>query len=65
MMEMAVPGRRKREIQSGWIWRKNTWKGLELRRERKSIGTNGKRFRAVATSNKEKPKEEEVKECSQ
>ena len=36
-----------------------TWKGLELRRETKSIGSNGKYFRAVATPNREKSKEEE------
>ena len=32
---------------------------MELRKEMKSIGTNGKYFRAVATPNGEKPKEEE------
>ena len=37
--------------------REKTWKGLELRRETKSIGSNGKYFHAVATSNREKPKE--------
>ena len=59
MMEMAVPVRRKEEGQGegGWVWREKTWKGLELRRETKSIGSNGKYFRAVATPNKEKPKE--------
>ena len=34
-------------------------KRLKLRRETKSIESNGKYFRAVATQNKEKPKEEE------
>ena len=61
MMEMAVPGRRKRGRQGegGWIWRETTWKGLKLKGETKSIGRNGKYFRAVATANREKPKEEE------
>ena len=58
MMKMAVPGRRKRE--SGWIWQEKTWKGLELRKETKSIGRNGKYFCAVVTPNKEKPKKEEL-----
>ena len=51
MMEMAVPDRRKRNSQgeSGWIWREKTWKELELRRATKSIGTNRKYFRALAT----------------
>ena len=35
-------------------------KGLELRRETKLIGINGKYFRAVATPNREKPKEENL-----
>ena len=34
-------------------------KGLEQKRERNSIGSNEKYFRAVATPNREKPKEEE------
>ena len=42
-----------------WIWREKTRKGLELKRESKSIGSNGKYFRAVATPNREKPKKEE------
>ena len=42
------------------IWREKTWKRLALRRETKSIGSNGKYFRAVATPNREKPKEEEA-----
>ena len=60
MMEMAVPGRRKREGQeeSRWIWQEKTWKELELRKETKSTGSSGKKFCAVATLNKEKPKEE-------
>ena len=36
-----------------------TWKDLELRKETKSIGSNGKYLRAVATPNREKPKKEE------
>ena len=32
---------------------------MELRKETKSIGRNGKYFRAVATQNREKPKEKE------
>ena len=61
MIKMAVPGTRKRgrPKEGGWIWREKTWTGLELRRETKSIGTNGKYFRAVATPNREKLKEEE------
>ena len=59
MMEMAVPGRRKKKGQGEgeWIWQEKTWKGFELRRETKSIGTNGKYFCTVTTSNSEKPKE--------
>ena len=45
--------------EGGWIWREKTWKEWDLRRETKSIGTNGKYFGAVATPNREKPKEEE------
>ena len=61
MTKMVVPGRRKRGRpgEGGWIWQEKTWKGLELRRETNSIGTNGKYFRVVATPNREKPKEEE------
>ena len=61
MMEMAVPDRRKRNSQgeSGWIWREKTWKELELRRATKSIGTNRKYFRALATPKWERPKKEE------
>ena len=61
MMEMGVPGRRKRGDQGegGWIWQEKTWKGLELRKETKSTGRSGKYFRAVVTPNREKPKEEE------
>ena len=62
MMEIAVPGKKGKEEdqgEGGWIWREKTWKELELRRETKSIGSNGKYFRAVATPNREKPKEEE------
>ena len=43
------------------MWREKTWKGSKLRRETKSIGSNGKYLGAVATPNREKPKKEE--EC--
>ena len=58
MMKIAVPDRRKRNSQgeSGWIWRETTWKELELRRAMKSIGTNRKYFRALATPKWERPK---------
>ena len=61
MMEIAVPDRRKRNSQgeSRWIWREKTWKELELRRETKSIGTNGKYYRALATPKWERPQKEE------
>ena len=61
MMEMAVQGRRKKEGQGEgrWIWPEKTGKGLELRKETKSIGRNGKYFHLVSTPNREKPKEEE------
>ena len=48
--------------EGGWIWQEKTWKGLELRKETKSTGRSGKYFRAVATPNREKPKEEEEEE---
>ena len=51
MVEMMALSRRKRESQGegGRIWREKTWKGFELRRETKSIGSNGNYFCAVAT----------------
>ena len=54
-----VEGKEEGQGESGWIWPEKTWKELELRREMKSIDTNGKYFRAVATPNRKKPKEEE------
>ena len=61
MMKMAVPGRRKRgRPRRKWMdLAREDWKGLELRRETKLIGSNGEDFRAVATPNREKLKEEE------
>ena len=61
MMEMAVPGRRKRgRPRRRWMdLQEKTWKGLELEKETKSTGKSGKYFRAVATPNREKPQEEE------
>ena len=61
MMEMAVPGRRKRgRPRKRWMdLAREDIKRLELGRETKSIGSNGEYFRAVATANREKPKEEE------
>ena len=44
----SVEGKEEGE-EGGWIWRAKTWKGLELRREAKSIGSHRKYFRAVAT----------------
>ena len=55
-----VEGKEKGQEEGGWIWREKTWKGLGIRRETKSIGTNRKYFRAVATPKKENPKEEDV-----
>ena len=59
MMEMAVSGRRKRGKP------RRRWMDLAREdmervgvKETKSIGRNGKYFRAVATPNREKPKEE-------
>ena len=54
-----VEGKEEGQGKGKWIWREKTWKGLELRKETKSIGRNGEYFCAVATSNREKPKEEE------
>ena len=54
-----LEGKEEGQGEGGWIWQEKTWKGLELRKETKSIGSNGKYFRAVATPNMEKPKEEE------
>ena len=63
-MEMAVPGRRKRARP------KRRW--MDLAREDmeragakegdESIGSNAKYFRAVATLNREKPREKEEEE---
>ena len=60
LMEMAVPGRRKRgKPRRRWMdLVRETWKGLELGKETKMIERNGEYCRAVATSNREKPKEE-------
>ena len=54
MMEMAVPGRRKRgRPRKRWMdLAREDLERLELRRETKSIGTNGKYFRAMATPNR-------------
>ena len=54
-----VEGKEEGQGGGGWIWREKTWKGLELTREIKSIGTNGKYFCVVVTPNREKPQEEE------
>ena len=65
MMEMAVQveGKEEGQGEGGWIWQEKTWKGLELRKETKSTGRSGKYFRAVATPNREKPKEEEEEDA--
>ena len=57
-----VEGKEEGQGEGGWIWQEKTWKGLELRKETKSTGRSGKYFRAVATPNREKPKEEEEEE---
>ena len=64
MMEMAVPGRRKRgRPRRRWIdLAREDMERLELRKETKSTGRSGKYFRAVATPNREKPKKEEEEE---
>ena len=61
MMEMAVPGRRKRgrPRRRRMNLAREPWKVFVLRKETRSIGSNGKYFRAVATRNRKKPKEEE------
>ena len=61
MMKMACQAEGKEEGQGegGWIRKEKPCKGLELRKKTKSTGRSGKYFRAVATPNREKPKEEE------
>ena len=59
-----VEGKEEDQGEGEWIWPEKTWSGLVLRRETKSIGSNGKYFRAVATPHREKPKEEEKKEVN-
>ena len=61
MMKMAVPGRRKRgRLKRRWMdLVREDLKRLELRCETKLVGSNGEYFRAVATPNMAKPKEEE------
>ena len=61
-VKRRVEGKEEGQGEGGWMWQEKTWKGLEVRKETKSIGTNGKYFRAVATPNREKPKEEEEEE---
>ena len=56
-----MEGKEEGQGESEWIWREKTWKRLEIRRKTKSIGSNGKYFRAVVTPNREKPKEEKEK----
>ena len=62
MMEMAVPGRRKRgRPRRRWMdWMREDFERVGAKEERNSIGSNEKYFRAVATPNREKPKEEEL-----
>ena len=57
---MSVPGRTKKERprRRRMDLAREDMERVELRREAKSIGSNGKYFRAVATPNREKPKEE-------
>ena len=61
VMETAVPGRRERGTpRRQWMdLAEKTWKGLELRRETKLVGSNGKYFHAVVTPYWEKSKEED------
>ena len=58
-----MEGKEEGQGEDGWIWQEKTWKGLELRKETKSIRRNAKYFRAVVTPNREKPKEEEAYDC--
>ena len=64
IMEMAVPGRRKRgRPRKRWMdLARENMERLELRKETKSTGRSEKYFRAVVTPNREKPKEEEEEE---
>ena len=54
IMKCQVEGKEESQGEGGCIWREKTWKGLELGRETKSIGSNGEYFSAVATPNREK-----------
>ena len=60
MMEMAVPGRRKRgRPRRGWMnLARESMERLGAWKERKSTRRSGKYFRALVTPNREKPKEE-------
>ena len=62
MMEMAVPGRRKkvRPRRTFMDWAREDFKSVVAKAETQSIGSNGEYFRAVATPNREKPKEEGI-----
>ena len=65
MMEMAVPDRRKRgRPRRRWMdLAREDLKTLELRRETKSIGSNGEYSCAVATPNRKRLKEESEVLC--
>ena len=61
MIEKAVPRRRKRgrPRRKQMDLARENMERVGAKEETKSIGTNEKYFRAVATPNREKPKEED------
>ena len=61
IMEIAVPGRRKRGRPRRWMdLAREDMERVEAREEMKWIRSNGKYFCAVVTLNREKPNEEEA-----
>ena len=60
MMDLAISGKREEgQREDGWIWSEKSWRWLEQGRETKLTESYGEDFRAVATPNREKPKEED------
>ena len=60
MIDLAIPGKREEgQREGGWIWSEKSWRWLEQGRETKLTEFYGEDFRAVATPNKEKPKNED------
>ena len=60
MIDLVIPGKREEgQREDGWISSEKFWRWLEQGRETKLTESYGEDFRAVATPNREKPKEED------